>query len=43
MFTFSVRCELKTIKHAYHTVCSKCAQQTGVCEKCGEVREIAAK
>lgn len=38
-----VRCELKTIKHAYHTVCSKCAQQAGVCEKCGEVREIAAK
>ncbi|PFX29098.1 uncharacterized protein C9orf85 homolog [Stylophora pistillata] len=38
-----VRCEQKTIKHAYHTVCSKCAQQAGVCEKCGEVREITAK
>lgn len=38
-----VRCQQKTIKHAYHTVCSECAQQAGVCEKCGEVQEITAK
>lgn len=38
-----VRCEQRTIKHAYHTVCSRCAQQAKVCEKCGLVQEIVAK
>ncbi|KAL9986691.1 hypothetical protein ACROYT_G000867 [Oculina patagonica] len=38
-----VRCEQKTIKHAYHTVCSRCAKQAKVCEKCGQSQEIVAK
>ena len=43
LFIYSVRCEQKTIKHAYHTVCSRCAQQEKVCEKCGKPQEIVAK
>ena len=42
-FIGSVRCEQKTIKHAYHTVCTRCAQQAKVCEKCGQAQEIVAK
>ncbi|KAJ7388972.1 hypothetical protein OS493_034610 [Desmophyllum pertusum] len=38
-----VRCDQKSIKHAYHTVCSRCAQQAKVCEKCGQSQEIVAK
>ncbi|XP_068722779.1 uncharacterized protein C9orf85 homolog [Montipora capricornis] len=38
-----VRCQQKTVIHAYHTVCSKCAQVAEVCEKCGQVQEIVAK
>jgi len=38
-----VRCEQKVIKHAYHTVCSRCAQEAKVCEKCGQAQDIVAK
>ncbi|XP_031561540.1 uncharacterized protein C9orf85 homolog [Actinia tenebrosa] len=38
-----VKCEQKTIKQAYHIYCTKCAQQGGFCEKCGEVKEILAQ
>lgn len=31
----SVKCEQKTVKHAYHTICMTCAAASGVCEKCG--------
>lgn len=33
--SFSVKCEQKTIKHAYHTICVKCGVENNVCEKCG--------
>ncbi|XP_028162395.1 uncharacterized protein C9orf85 homolog [Ostrinia furnacalis] len=29
-----VNCEQKTIKHAYHMLCSKCATEKQVCAKC---------
>ena len=31
----SVKCEQKTVKHAYHTTCVNCAMESGICEKCG--------
>ncbi|XP_028406876.1 uncharacterized protein C9orf85 homolog [Dendronephthya gigantea] len=34
-----VKCGQKTVKHAYHTICMKCAVEHGVCEKCGSKGE----
>ncbi|EFN76768.1 uncharacterized protein C9orf85 homolog [Harpegnathos saltator] len=34
------KCEQKTVKHAYHTVCLPCAKQQEVCPKCGIKSEI---
>ncbi|EDO38808.1 predicted protein [Nematostella vectensis] len=38
-----VKCKQKTIKHAYHTLCTPCAQAAGVCEKCGKNEEVVTK
>ncbi|OWR50784.1 uncharacterized protein C9orf85 homolog [Danaus plexippus] len=35
-----VGCEQKTIKHAYHVLCSKCATEKRVCAKCCKPTEI---
>ena len=40
---FSVKCQQKTVTRAYHTICTRCAQQLGVCEKCGQKEEIISK
>ena len=31
----SVLCQQKTVKRAYYTICDQCAQEQGVCAKCG--------
>ncbi|XP_012258443.2 uncharacterized protein LOC105687390 [Athalia rosae] len=33
--TKCVKCDQKTVKHAYHTICTPCAQEKHVCSKCG--------
>ena len=43
LFLCSIKCQQKAVKHAYHTVCSNCAQVAGVCEKCGVKQEIVVK
>lgn len=35
-----VKCEQKTIRHAYHTMCLTCAKKFEVCAKCGNKGEI---
>lgn len=35
-----VGCEQKTIKHAYHVLCSKCATEKRVCAKCCKPTEV---
>lgn len=37
---FSVNCEQKAIKDAYHVMCNNCAGEKNVCAKCLESREI---
>jgi hypothetical protein len=37
------KCEQKTIKNAYHTMCIPCAEILKVCPKCGKVEEIVKK
>ncbi|KAG8212651.1 hypothetical protein J437_LFUL018874 [Ladona fulva] len=34
------KCNQKCVKSAYHTLCSKCANQQGVCPKCGKKEEL---
>uniref|UniRef100_A0A8D8PN10 Uncharacterized protein C9orf85 homolog n=2 Tax=Cacopsylla melanoneura TaxID=428564 RepID=A0A8D8PN10_9HEMI len=34
-----VKCNQKTIKEAYHTMCEKCAAEDKVCPKCGKDKE----
>lgn len=34
------KCEQKTIKHAYHTMCGPCARERNVCPKCEESKEL---
>jgi hypothetical protein len=34
------KCEEKTIKHAYHTICNPCARERKVCPKCGVESEL---
>ncbi|CAL7950913.1 unnamed protein product [Xylocopa violacea] len=34
--TKCIKCEQKTVKHAYHNMCSICVAQYKVCAKCGE-------
>lgn len=34
------KCEQKTVKHSYHTVCLPCAKQQEICPKCGLKNEI---
>ncbi|PSN47859.1 Uncharacterized protein C0J52_01278 [Blattella germanica] len=31
-----IRCQQKTVKHSYHTICSTCAGKLNVCPKCGK-------
>ncbi|KOC60319.1 Uncharacterized protein C9orf85 like protein [Habropoda laboriosa] len=35
-----VKCEQKTIKHAYHKICLLCAKQCEICPKCGNKANI---
>ncbi|XP_034231649.1 uncharacterized protein C9orf85 homolog [Thrips palmi] len=35
-----VKCLEKCVKHAYHTMCSPCANKLGVCPKCGKAEEL---
>uniref|UniRef100_A0A0B6YYD5 Uncharacterized protein n=1 Tax=Arion vulgaris TaxID=1028688 RepID=A0A0B6YYD5_9EUPU len=35
-----VRCQGKTVKRAYYTVCQPCAAQAGVCAKCNNKEQI---
>ncbi|XP_033204391.1 uncharacterized protein C9orf85 homolog [Bombus vancouverensis nearcticus] len=35
-----IKCEQKTIKHAYHNICIPCAIQYKVCPKCGNKSNI---
>ena len=34
------KCDQKTIKHAYHSMCGPCASQRRVCPKCGQQSEL---
>lgn len=34
------KCEQKSIKHAYHSVCGPCARERRVCPKCGDSTEL---
>lgn len=34
------KCDQKTVKHAYHTMCSSCANENNVCPKCGKNSEL---
>lgn len=34
--TKCIKCEQKTVKAAYHTICRTCAEALDVCSKCGE-------
>ncbi|GFY50710.1 uncharacterized protein C9orf85 homolog [Trichonephila inaurata madagascariensis] len=31
-----IKCEEKTVKSAYHNICSNCSENLNVCAKCGE-------
>ncbi|XP_050299759.1 uncharacterized protein C9orf85 homolog [Anthonomus grandis grandis] len=35
-----VKCELKTVKRAYHIMCDPCGAKLGVCAKCGQDKEV---
>ena len=35
-----IKCEQKSVKHAYHNMCLPCAKQSNVCPKCNEKGEI---
>ncbi|XP_015510146.2 uncharacterized protein LOC107217241 [Neodiprion lecontei] len=35
-----VKCEQKTVKHAYHIMCGPCAKKNEVCPKCGIKSEL---
>ncbi|KAJ8040298.1 hypothetical protein HOLleu_14549 [Holothuria leucospilota] len=37
------KCLQKTVKAAYHVICSKCAKENGVCAKCGGKEDIVHK
>lgn len=34
------KCNQKTVKRAYHTICGPCAKSANVCPKCGVVGEV---
>lgn len=34
------KCDQKTVKHAYHTMCSPCANERSICPKCGEKNKL---
>ncbi|KAJ8679153.1 hypothetical protein QAD02_014940 [Eretmocerus hayati] len=34
------KCDQKSIKHAYHTMCGPCARERNVCPKCGNEAEL---
>ena len=34
-----VKCEKKTVRHAYHIMCIDCGNELKVCTKCGEAKE----
>lgn len=34
------KCQEKTVKRAYHTICDGCARKTKVCAKCQQSREL---
>lgn len=38
-----VKCEQKTVKKAYHTVCFPCAKLLNVCPKCGKNEKVIEK
>lgn len=35
-----IKCEQKSVKHAYHNMCLPCAKEFEVCPKCGEKSDI---
>lgn len=35
-----IKCEQKSVKKAYHVICSECGKKLGVCTKCCEVKEV---
>ena len=39
-FYFSVKCDQKTVKRAYYTVCQPCCESLKICGKCGKAKEI---
>ena len=38
-----VLCQEKKVKQAYYRICQDCAQERGVCAKCGEEKEIVSR
>lgn len=36
-----VRCEQKSVKAAYHTMCIPCSRKEGVCAKCCKAEEVS--
>lgn len=35
-----VKCDQRTVKQAYHVMCSDCGQKLGVCTKCCQAKEV---
>merc|ERR1712002_573227 len=35
-----VKCDQKSVKYAYHIVCSNCAVQNKICAKCSKSKEV---
>ncbi|XP_015434506.1 PREDICTED: uncharacterized protein C9orf85 homolog [Dufourea novaeangliae] len=35
-----IRCEQKSVKHAYHNICLPCAKENKICSKCGIKNDI---
>ena len=38
-----VKCMQKSVKYAYHMMCSLCSEKLEVCAKCGEKKEVLMK
>ncbi len=40
LISFSTICQQKKVRQAYYQVCRECAEESGVCAKCGKQEEI---
>lgn len=36
-----VKCEQKTVKHAYHIMCMPCSRKDGICSKCSVKLDVS--